>query len=363
LPGLCVFEPGPLEEFCGSVFEALGADPDVAAEVAGHLVDANLAGHDSHGAIRVVQYVNQADAGEIVPAARPELVRETGAVFVVDAHRGFGHFSTAFAIDAAVERARRFGVSAGVVRHATHIGRLGRYTERAAEQGFASMVSVGVAGPGVGSVVPFGGAERFLGTNPWSIGVPAGEEPPMIFDAATSAVAEGKVRVARAKGAQVPAGAIIDAQGRPSTDPADLYSGGALLPVGDWAGHKGYGLAIASALLGSLAMVDDPEPTLAGAASVPPGDGRSGGVFLLALDPARFGDAARYGAMVDRVLNGLKEVRPSDGVAEVMVPGEPERRSRELRRREGIAVAEQTGEELAAIAERFGIRIPECRRS
>jgi uncharacterized oxidoreductase len=363
LPGLCVFEPEPLEAFCRGVFEALGADADVAAEVARHLVGANLAGHDSHGAIRVIQYVNQADAGEIAPSARPEVVRDTGAVFIVDAHRGFGHFATAFAMDAAVERARRHGVSAGAVRHGTHIGRLGQYTERAAEQGFASMVSVGVAGPRVGSVVPFGGAERFLGTNPWSIGVPAGEQPAMIFDAATSAVAEGKVRVARAKGAKVPAGAIIDAQGRPSTDPADLYNGGALLPVGGWAGHKGYGLSVASALLGSLAMVDDPEPTLAGAASAPAGDGRSGGVFLLALDPARFGDAIRYRAMVDQVLVGLKQVRPNDGVAEVMVPGEPERRSRELRLRDGIAIAEQTQAELAAIAERFRIRLPECRPS
>jgi uncharacterized oxidoreductase len=363
LPGLSVFEPVPLEEFCRAVFEALGADAEVAGEVAAHLVGANLAGHDSHGAIRVIQYVNQAAAGEIVPSARPEIVHSAGAVFIVDAHRGFGHFATAFAMDAAVERARQHGVSAGVIRHATHIGRLGQYTERAAAQGFASMVSVGVAGPAVGSVVPFGGAERYLGTNPWSIGVPARRLPPMIFDAATSAVAEGKVRVARSKGAQVPAGAIVDAQGKPSTDPEDLYSGGALLPVGDWAGHKGYGLSVASALLGSLAVVDDVQPTLAGAGAVPPGPGRTGGVFLVAIDPAHFGDRDGYLAIVDQTLTGLKTVRPSDGVAEVLVPGEPEVRSRQHRAKLGVALADQTRAELQEIGQRFRLQFPKWRQS
>jgi len=358
-----VFEPGALEEFFRSVFAAMGTDREVAAEVAAHLVKANLSGHDSHGAIRLAQYVRQADAGELMPAARPQVIHESGAVFIVDAHQGFGHFATAYAMDHAVERARAQGVAAGVVRHATHIGRLGHYSERAAERGFASMVTVGVAGAGAGGVVPFGGVERYLGTNPWAFGVPAAGRPPMVFDAATSALADGKVRVARTKGAQLPAGAVIDAAGRPTTNPDDLYEGGALLPVGGWAGHKGYGLSLASALLGGLAMVGDEQPTLAGAGSGPAGDGRIAGVFLVAIDPAHFGDAERYGAMVSAALAGVQKVRSAEGVERVLVPGEPELRMRELRGREGVAVPEQTRAELDAIGERFGVELPACRQS
>ena len=363
MPGVCVFEPGPLEAFCRDVLKAMGAGAEVAEEVAAHLITANLSGHDSHGAMRLMQYVSQADSGDIVPAARPELIHESGAVFVADAHRGFGHFATAFAIDHAVEVARRHGVGAGAVRHATHIGRLGHYTERAAAKGFASMVTVGVAGPGIGMVVPFGGAERFLGTNPWSLGVPARGRPPLIFDAATSAVAEGKVRVARSKGAQVPAGALVDAAGNPTTDPAALYDGGGLLPVGGWAGHKGYGLSLASALLGGLAMIGDAEPTMAGASGLPAAPGRTAGVFLVAIDPAHFGDPGAYLDMVTSTMDAVKEVRPREGVEQVLVPGEPEVRSREARAKDGVAIPEQTRAELAEIASRFGVTLPECRPS
>src|SRR5437588_10847997 len=146
-----------------------------------------------------------------------------------------------------------------------HIGRLGEYTERLAGAGLVGIVTVGVAGPEAGLVAPFGAAARFLGTNPWSIGVPAAGRPPLIFDAATSTVAEGKVRLARARGVQVPAGTVRDAAGRPSLDPDDLYEGGSLTVLGgEVAGHKGHGLSLASALVGGLAMIGDPEPTPAG---------------------------------------------------------------------------------------------------
>jgi len=363
LPGVCVFEPGALEAFCRGVLEAMGASPEVAREVAAHLVTANLSGHDSHGAMRLMQYVNQTDSGDIVPSARPVVSHESGAVFVVDAGRGFGHFATAFAVDHAVELARGHGVAAAAVRHATHIGRLGHYTERAAAQGCVSIVTVGVAGPGIGMVVPFGGAERFLGTNPWSFGVPADGRPPLIFDAATSAVAEGKVRVARSKGTQVPAGALVDAAGKPTTDPEALYDGGGLLPVGGWAGHKGYGLSMASALIGGLAMIGDPEPTMAGASGLPAAPGRTAGVFLVVADPARFGDAAAYREMVTATMNAVQDVRPQEGVERVLVPGEPEVISRERRAREGIAIPEATRGELAEIGDRYGVALPECRQS
>lgn len=234
-----------LRAYVRRVALAMGAEADIADELAGHLVKANLSGHDSHGVLRLPQYVQQADNGGLVPDARPEVIRELGGAAVMDAHFGFGQYSTVVALDWAMERAKTHGIAAVACRHATHIGRLGEYTERATAAGMIAIVTIGTAAPDGGGVAPFGGARRFLGTNPWSFGVPADGPTHMVYDAATSTVAEGKLRVARSKGAALAPGLIVDKEGNPSTNAMDFYEGGALLPVGgDVAGHKGYGLSM-----------------------------------------------------------------------------------------------------------------------
>src|SRR3979411_966945 len=191
-----------LRSFTAEVVRAMGAGPETADEVARHLVSANLCGHDSHGVLRLSQYVEEADRGDLVPAAEPELLRESAVCALLDARRGFGHRSTMVAADWVARHAREHGLAAAAVRHSTHIGRLGG--ENASVAGGAR--GWGWAGGWGGTVAPFGGAARFLGTNPWSIGVPAGGRPPLIFDAATSTIAEGKARLARARRAQGPGG-------------------------------------------------------------------------------------------------------------------------------------------------------------
>ena len=355
MAGFQLCPAAPLEAFSCRVFEALGAPRDIAGEVAGHLVRANLSGHDSHGVQRVVWYVDQADRDQLVPEARPRVVRDHGTTALMDAQHGFGHYSTAVALAWAIDRAREQGLAAAAVRNSTHIGRLGEYTERAAGQGLIAIVTVGGTTPGAGLVVPHGGQERLLGTNPWSFGVPATGHDPFIFDAATSMIAEGKVRFALSKGVELPKGCIVDKEGRASTNPADLYAGGALLPLGGpVAGHKGYSLALASALLGGLSMSDDladgAEPT-----------GRLGGVFLVVIDPAWFGDGEGYRAQVGAALAAAERTAPAAGVPEVLAPGIPEARSREARGREGIAVPEATWQDLARVGERFSVPLPDHR--
>ncbi len=344
-----------LEDFARRLFLAMGASEPVAATVAGHLVRANLSGHDSHGMLRIPQYVAEADRGDLVPAATAAVMRESGAVGLVDAGRGFGHSATALAMEWTAGRAIQFGIAAAAIRRANHIGRLGEYAELAAARGVIGIATVGVVG--AGGVTPFGGRGRYLGTNPWAIGVPAAGEP-MIYDAATSAVAEGKLRVARSKGAAAPAGAIVDSAGKPSLDPADYYAGGAMLPLGGaLAGHKGYGLALASALIGGLAMVDDEEASTAGTASTPAGPGWLAGAFVIAIDPEWFGGAERYRVAVAGALAGLRRQPPAEGVAEVMVPGDPERRSRALREREGIPIPDAVWSDLLEVAGRYGLAV------
>jgi uncharacterized oxidoreductase len=352
-------DPDRLRDFAQGVCLAMGAPPEVADEVARHLLGANLRGHDSHGVLRLIQYVAELDDGRLVPGALPVVVRDEGATGLIDAGRGFGHFSTMFALRWCLDRARRHGVAAAAVRRSMHIGRLGEYTERAAEEGLIGIVTVGAVGPQTGLVAPFGGAARFLGTNPWSVGVPA-DPRPFVYDAATSAIAEGKARVARAAGKSVPEGAVRDADGRPTTDPARLYDGGTLQAMGGLvAGHKGTGLALASALIGGLAMIDDPEPSPAGTMAQPDAWGRRlAGVFIVVVDPGRFGDPARYRDQVSKVLSAGREVPPAPGFSEVLVAGDSEARALEQRTREGIAIPETTRAELTAIGERFGVPVP-----
>lgn len=353
-----------LRAFVRQVALAMGAEQDIADELASHLVKANLSGHDSHGVLRLPAYVGQADAGGLVPNARPTVVRELGGTAVMDAHFGFGQYSTVVALDWAMERARTQGIAAVAVRHATHIGRLGEYTEQASAAGMIAIVTIGTAAPGSGGVVPFGGARRFLGTNPWSFGVPADGPTNMVYDAATSTVAEGKLRVARSKHATLAPGLIVNKDGNPSTDPLDFYNGGALLPVGgDLAGHKGYGFSMASALIAGLAMVDDDRPVMPVPSAHPDtgfARGALGGVFVIAMDPAAFGDPAEYRRLTGETLAAVRQTPPAPGKEEVLVPGEPEIRSRAARAREGIPLPDAIWQDLAQIAARFGVPMPDA---
>jgi uncharacterized oxidoreductase len=361
MSGYRVVAPATLETFAGTIFQALGTPADIAGEVAAHLVRANLAGHDSHGVIRIPQYASMIDRGQLVPNARPAVLHDRGAALLVDGAYGFGQFSASFALERAIERATELGVAAVAIRRANHIGRVGDYTESAARRGLVALVTVGAAGPGVGGAAPFGGAARFLGTNPWSIALPRLGGDRVLVDFATTVVAEGKVRVARAKHEALPPGCILDRNGHPSTNPEDFYAGGVLLPFG---GHKGYGLALAAALLGGLSAIGEHDPSMAGAAA-PPGSpsagDRLGGVFMVVVDPGVFGPREEYAAAVGRVADAAKRVPPAPGVAEVLIPGEPEARARAQREREGIAIPDDTWDAIAQVAGKAGVPMPESR--
>ena len=345
-----------LEAWAVRFLGAMGAPADIAAEVARHLVGANLAGHDSHGVMRLAQYKAEADTGTLRPHARPDLFRENAVCAIVDAGQGFGHFATTTAMNWCLERAAGTGIAAAAVRHSTHIGRLGDYVERAAAHAMIGIVTVGVAGAGV--MAPFGGRDRFLGTNPWAIGVPAIGRSPFVMDFATTTVAEGKVRVARAKGAHLAPGVLLDADGKPSTDPEKLYAGGTITPLGGrLAGHKGYGLSFATALLGALAMVGDEDPTPAGYRASEPGS--VGGVFAIAIDPQWFGGREAYEALVGSVLDRADAAVPGRGVERVLVPGEPEAISRERRLREGVTLPEATWTDLADASATLRVPMPD----
>ena len=263
-----VVAPHELRGYLARIFEATGTPADDAAEVAGHLVEANLKGHDSHGAIRTVHYVVSVQEGRTRPAAAIEVERETLTTAVVNGNWNFGQVVAREAMRIAIAKARAQGLAAVGGYQSAHIGRAGAYGEQAAAEG---MVALGfVNGHGASAfVAPFGGTARRLATNPLFVAAPTGDpDAPFVLDMATPVVAEGKVRVALNRGAELPPGSIVDGDGRPSTDPHDFYGGdppgsraqGALLPIGvtpDYGaggdggvGHKGYALALIVDLLG-----------------------------------------------------------------------------------------------------------------
>lgn len=354
---MAVLQAEPLRQFAAAVFAEMGAHESVATEVARHLVLSNLSGHDSHGVLRIPLYVEMADRGSLAPASLPEVIQESPVSALVDAHRGFGQFSTLFTLENCLAKASTGGVAVAGIRHSTHTGRLGTYSELATERGFVCIMTTGSAGPAYGLVAPFGGAGRFLSTNPWTIGIPAGRSrAPFIYDAATSTIAEGKNQFARAKGVRAPEGALLDASGVPTTDPEDLYRGGSMTPLGGVeAGHKGYGYSLAAALLGALAIIGDPDPTPAGALE---GFGGVGGVFMVVVSPSLFGDSETYAGLVARTLDEVKQVRPKPGVSEVLHPGEPEARSREVRSRDGVPIPDALWHDFERIGRRFGVELP-----
>ncbi len=233
-----------LERFASECLLAAGSRPADAEIVARHLIEANLAGHDSHGVRRVPQYVAAVRGGEVDVRAEPRVVQAAAGIVVWDGLRGFGQVVAGQAVEDAVEKARTGGIAAATVRNCYHTGRIGSYTEAIAAAGMIGLAMVNAGGGGQ-SVAPFGGRDRRLSTNPISIAAP-GDPFTLLLDIATSVAPEGKIRALAQQDLPAPEGWLIDAQGRPTTNARDLYAtpAGALLPLGGAAGHKGFGLAL-----------------------------------------------------------------------------------------------------------------------
>lgn len=339
--------------FLTGLFAAAGASAEEAAGIAENLVDANLAGHDSHGIVRAPRYLGNVRDGVMRFGGRCETVIDGGAFLLLDGGFGMGQTVGREATDLGIARARREGVAVVGLRRAGHLGRIGAWAERASAAGLVSIHFVNVARSML--VAPFGGAERRFSTAPVCIGMPCPGGDDFLLDFATSTAAEGKILVAKAKGAPAPAGALIDGAGRPTEDPDALYGetppgavpnprlgAGALTAMG---GHKGSGLALACELLAG---------TLTGSGTAGPGEGPYNGMLSILIDPERFDDGHGFAAAAADYIAFVRGTRPTDPFAPVLIPGDPERRAREERGRLGLPLPEATLAALAAAAREAG---------
>jgi LDH2 family malate/lactate/ureidoglycolate dehydrogenase len=329
----------PAEQAAGlaaRILAAAGLAPATAREVAEHLADANLCGVDSHGLVRVMQYVRQLEGGYMRAGATPVLEDAGRGARQVDGRGGIGIPAMRLAVDAACADAEAAGIAQVAVRHVGHTGRLGAHAERAAERGRLVILLGGGNRHNWRQVAPYGGRKGMLPTNPYCIGFPGGDRGPVVIDFATSAIAGGWIYAARSAGTQLPEGAVIDPEGRPTRDPEDYFRGGAIRPAG---GAKGYALGLMAELI-CEAMLGPVERELHWLA--------------IAIDPGRWREPLALQAAAEEILAELRACPPAEGFERVEIPGERER-ARRAAAAGTLALPERTWAELRDLGARMGV--------
>jgi uncharacterized oxidoreductase len=330
-----------------AIFEKAGATSANAQIVANHLVESSLAGHDSHGVMRVGQYCLAIDKGDLRPAAGPQTIQRRGSVTMFDGNLVFGQVAGHIAMNLAMDDAREHGIASATVRSCYHSGRIGAYAQQAAEHGLIGLVMVNAGGAGQW-VAPFGGVQPRLSTNPIAMGAPGGSYP-IVLDFATCMAPEGKIRNYARRGASLPEGWVVDGHGVPSTNAQDLYGppAGAILPMGGAVGYKGYALAF---------MVDILAGALSGAGCCSTEEkGPRDGITMIAIDLEHYSGAEYSRQQIATLIDYVKSCPTSPGTDEVFTPGELEFRQAQHRSEHGIPLDDETVDDLQALTARFGL--------
>ena len=327
------------------IFARCGMRPGDARYLAGTLVDADLRGVHSHGVLRVPEYTRKLTVGGVDPQGQPSVVRDVGACQVVDGGNSMGQIGLRFAMQRAVERAATSGIAAVAIRGSNHCGALATYVLQAVEQDMLGIVTTNA----LPTMAPWGGAERILGINPLGVGIPAGTELPVVYDAAFSASAHGKIRVFQQRGQPLPAGWALNQAGLPTTDPAEAIDG-LLLPIGDF---KGANLAFIMGILASM-LSGASYGTELGDMHAGPVAGQDGH-FACAIRIDAFEDAPRFKGRVDAAIRELHGVKRAPGFDRVLAPGEKEFLTAQLYAQSGIPLTHQTVTDVLDTARQLGV--------
>jgi uncharacterized oxidoreductase len=337
-----IFKKEGLQKAIAAIAAAGGSEPAEANLVAENLVTANLTGHDSHGIGMMPRYVEALLEGGLHPNRKLEVKLDGGSLLALDGGAGYGQSIGLQATRLAIERAKKHGVAIAALGNSHHLGRIGHWAEMAVAEGLVSIHFVNVQS--FARVAPFAGADRRFGTNPVCIGIPLAGELPFVLDMATSAVAQGKLRVAHNKRAKIPRGWLIDDEGNPTDDPR----WGVVAPLGAmtcFGEHKGYGLAVACELLGGAltggGVTDFDNKTQRRVLN---------GMLSIVIDPARLGTETAFKKDAKSFLAWLRASRAAPGHDRVRIAGEPEREYRAVRERDGIPVDDETWKEIRAAA-------------
>jgi LDH2 family malate/lactate/ureidoglycolate dehydrogenase len=345
------------EAISTKLFIAAGAREDEAKTITESLLFASLRGHDTHGVghlpLYVRNYLGGGPFGGMNKEGSMTIVRETPATVVIDANWCLGQKVAMRATEMLVEKARKTGISAATINHATHIGALSFYTAKIVEH---DMIGIGFVCAGA-CTPPLGGVERLLGTNPMSIGIPTKKEPPIIVDMATSATTwMGLLPMLARGGGRLPEGLILDDHGEPTTDPGQFSlpwskeEHGAIANMGG--GPKGYSIQVAVEMLGGVlpALMTGNEIFKEGKFNNP--------CFLMAINIAFFQDVEAFKEKVDARATEIRASKKMSGVDAIHLPGERSFRTQQKRLKEGIPIHEKDWEEIAKLADELKIDLP-----
>lgn len=341
-----------LQNFTKSLLLNGGANEEEASIVSNSLVEANLLGHDSHGVMRLPFYLGRVKEGILKAGETLQILNETPAAITGDGCWGFGQTVMHDLMNRLIEKASNLGVACGTLKRASHIGRLGEYAELAAANGMTSIICANTHGSAP-RVAPVGGKRPRLGTNPICIGMPGGADGPFVLDFGTSATAEGKVRIKKIAGEQVPQGLILDPDGNPTTDPNQLYGDppGTILPMGGDQAYKGFGLSFMVEMLcgalsgGPCAFPDAPPP-------------QGNCVFVIVIDPKHMGGQEHLLNEITNLEKYVRSVPLKEGVDEIFLPGDPEKKTASSRSTNGISIDDSNWEALTKLAQELGVEVP-----
>lgn len=344
------YEVKRLIDFAAALFAAVGCDGDKPATIASGLVEADLLGHTTHGLQLAPTYLNELATGTMTPTGEPDVVADRGAVQTWDGKKLPGVWLAAKAVDSASERAVKFGTGTVVIRRSHHIGCLASFLQAATDRGM--MVIVTCSDPAFASVAPFGGKKAVFTPNPIAVGIPTDGDP-ILIDISASITTNGMSHRLRRENKRFPAPWARDAEGRPTDDPAALFTTppGTLLPTGGLDhGHKGYGLAL---------MIEALTQGLGGYGRSLAPQGLGAAVFVECFDPEAFGSRTDFVRETDWLAKACRECPQAEGVDSVRLPGHRglERKRRALA--EGVALYPGILDSLMTFAEKCGASVPQ----
>lgn len=365
-PIISVFDAQSLRDFMTEMFLFFGIPEEDCILATDVLAYSDEHGIDSHGIARLKTYYDLLHAGRINPNPKMKILRERVSVSTVDGDNGLGLVIGPKCMEIAMDKAGKHGSGWVSVSNTNHYGAAGYYPLMALPK---DMIGMSMTNTTKG-VVPFNGKEKMLGTNPIAIAFPAGKEPPVVVDFASSTVAYGKVEIAKRKGENVPLEWCIDSEGIPTAIPDAMMKGGALLPLGstkDGSGHKGYCLAtmvdVLSAVLSGANWGPFATPFAINVAPVQQEVGKGIGHFFGAWDIDGFRDVGEFKSQMDEWIRTMRATPPLPGAEKVLIPGDPERLAYAERMEQGVPLNGEVVKDLMVISRETGIPLPESIRS
>jgi L-2-hydroxycarboxylate dehydrogenase (NAD+) len=355
-----LFSHGELLIFTKSIFRAIGCSQKDSETAATALLSADLRGIDSHGVARLAGYVRLWEAKRANTTPDIRLVHETPSTGVIDGDSGLGLVVAPYAMQVAIDKAKNVGTGWVSVQNSNHFGIAGYHALKAVDEDM-----IGIAMTNASALVaPTFSIERMLGTNPICVAIPAGEEPPFVADLATTTAANGKLEILQRKNKPAPLGWIQDKDGHPSTNPHELKTGGALLPLGgdhEHGSHKGYALGavvdIFSAILSGANYGPWVPPFPAYVAMPEQMPGKGIGHFFGAMRIDAFRSSAEFKKHMDNWIRRFRSAKTVEGQEQVFIPGDPEREMENNRRKAGIPLIEVVVEDLILLGKRFGVQL------